>query len=53
MVPPDTIEALTRAGATGGRLLEAVLDQEKVVRGRPENPRGCRELAEFLEPWPR
>lgn len=25
--------------------------EEKVVRGRLENPRGCREIAEFLEPW--
>lgn len=25
--------------------------EEKVVRGRLENPRGCREIAAFLEPW--
>ncbi|MGZ4352088.1 MAG: thioredoxin family protein [Gaiellaceae bacterium] len=25
--------------------------EEKVVRGRLEDPRGCREIAEFLEPW--
>ena len=25
--------------------------EQKVVRGRLEDPRGCREIAEFLEPW--
>ena len=25
--------------------------EDKVVRGRLENPRGCREIADFLEPW--
>lgn len=25
--------------------------EEKVVRARLENPRGCREIATFLEPW--
>lgn len=25
--------------------------EEKVVRGRLENPRGCRDIATFLEPW--
>jgi len=25
--------------------------EEKVVRGRLENPRGCRDIAAFLEPW--
>jgi len=25
--------------------------EEKVVRGRLEDPRGCREIAAFLEPW--
>jgi thioredoxin-like negative regulator of GroEL len=25
--------------------------EEKVVRGRLEDPRGCRDIAAFLEPW--
>lgn len=25
--------------------------EDKVVRGRLENPKGCREIAAFLEPW--
>ena len=25
--------------------------EEKVVRGRLEEPRGCRDIAAFLEPW--
>lgn len=25
--------------------------EDKVVRARLENPRGCREIAAFLEPW--
>ena len=25
--------------------------EDKVVRGRLENPRGCREIADFLQPW--
>ncbi len=25
--------------------------ESKVVRGRLEDPRGCREIAAFLEPW--
>jgi thioredoxin-like negative regulator of GroEL len=25
--------------------------EEKVVQGRLEDPRGCREIAAFLEPW--
>lgn len=25
--------------------------EDKVVRGRLENPRGCRQIADFLEPW--
>lgn len=109
MVPPDTIEALTRAGATeaqatrpllvfvhselSGRCRRAegflaqvlqrrrnhetfilrrlsaetrpdlverlrvsalptlLVVEQKVVRGRLEDPRGCREIAAFLEPW--
>jgi thioredoxin-like negative regulator of GroEL len=34
------------------RTLPAILVVEgKALRGRLENPRGCREIAEFLEPW--
>jgi thioredoxin-like negative regulator of GroEL len=25
--------------------------EDKVVRGRLEDPRGCRDIAAFLEPW--
>jgi thioredoxin-like negative regulator of GroEL len=25
--------------------------EQKVIRGRLENPRGCRDIAAFLEPW--
>lgn len=25
--------------------------EDKVVRGRLENPRGCRDIAAFLDPW--
>lgn len=25
--------------------------EEKVVRGRLEDPRGCRDIAAFLQPW--
>ncbi|MGZ4352092.1 MAG: sensor histidine kinase [Gaiellaceae bacterium] len=40
MVPSDTIEALARAGATGARLLEAVLDQLPVAVVVVEAPSG-------------
>ncbi|HSP73202.1 MAG TPA: ATP-binding protein [Gaiellaceae bacterium] len=40
MVPPDTIEALTRAGATEARLLEAVLDQLPAAVVIAEAPSG-------------
>jgi thioredoxin-like negative regulator of GroEL len=25
--------------------------EDKVIRGRLEDPRGCRDIASFLEPW--
>ncbi|HET7044475.1 MAG TPA: thioredoxin family protein [Gaiellaceae bacterium] len=34
-----------------GTLPTILVVEQKVLRGRLENPRGCREIAEFLEPW--
>jgi len=28
-----------------------LLIEDKVVRGRLEDPRGCREITDFLDPW--
>jgi thioredoxin-like negative regulator of GroEL len=33
------------------RLPTLLVIEEKVVQGRLEDPRGCREIAAFLEPW--
>lgn len=43
---PDLVERFQVAS-----LPTLLVIEEKVVRGRLENPRGCREIAEFLEPW--
>jgi thioredoxin-like negative regulator of GroEL len=34
-----------------GTLPTILVVEQKVLRGRLENPRGCRDIAEFLEPW--
>jgi hypothetical protein len=34
-----------------GTLPTILVVDRKVLRGRLENPRGCREIANFLEPW--
>jgi thioredoxin-like negative regulator of GroEL len=43
---PDLLE---RFGVT--RLPTLVVVEGKSVRGRLENPRGCREIERFLAPW--
>jgi len=34
-----------------GTLPTLLVVEDKVVRGQLEDPRGCREIAAFLEPW--
>ena len=34
-----------------GALPTLLVVEDKVVRGRLEDPRGCRDIAAFLEPW--
>jgi thioredoxin-like negative regulator of GroEL len=43
---PDLIERFRV-----GTLPTLLVVDGKVLRGRLENPRGCREIARFLEPW--
>jgi hypothetical protein len=43
---PDLVERF-RVGS----LPTILVVEDKVVRGRLEQPRGCREIAAFLEPW--
>ncbi len=43
---PDLVQRFRVA-----KLPTLLVVEEKVVRGRLEDPRGCREIAAFLEPW--
>lgn len=43
---PDLVERFRVA-----ELPTILVVEEKVLRARLENPRGCREIAQFLQPW--